>query len=328
MNKSARGKLSEWRPEGANGPGYPGHGQGCVRAVAIGNFDGAHLGHAAVAAQARAEALRLRPGERVEVFALTFEPHPRRFFQPERPLFRLTPCALRGEALGRIGFDGIVILPFDHALADLPAERFVKGILADRLAANVIAVGADFHFGKGRAGTPDFLVREAARLGIAVSLVEPLAMADGAIISSSAIREALAAGDVARANAMLGYPFLMIGTVIHGAKRGRELNYPTANIALDPDCGLAHGIYAVRAVLEGQSVNGVASFGRRPHFDNGAPLLEVHLFDFAGDLYGKTLRVGFHAYLRGEAKFESLDALIAQMDRDSAEARRILAASP
>lgn len=301
--------------------GYPPQRKGVARAVAIGNFDGAHRGHASVAAAARAA--NGTPG--LEVVALTFEPHPRRFFQPEKPFFRLTQPELRAEALGRIGFDGVVVLPFDAVLAGLSHEDFVREILLERLGAEVVAVGADFHFGKGRGGTPDYLAAAGARLGFRVALVPPLTLADGTVISSSEIRLALGAGDLARANAMLGYPYAIAGEVIHGAKRGRELNYPTANIALDAANGLAHGIYAVRAHVGGQAHAGVASFGRRPQFDNGAPLLEVHLFDFAGDLYGQVMRVDFHAYLRGEAKFESLAALIAQMDRDSAEARAILA---
>jgi riboflavin kinase/FMN adenylyltransferase len=321
MNERARCDYSEWQPGAALGPGYPPAPSARSRAVAIGNFDGAHRGHAAVAAAARAAA---GPGP-AEILALTFEPHPRRFFQPDRPFFRLTQPELRAESLAGIGFDGAVILPFGRALADLSAGDFVREILVARLGAAAVAVGEDFHFGKGRAGTPDFLVAEGARHGFRVALVPPLRDAEGGVISSSAIRAALAAGDLARANRLIGHAYTIEGAVIHGAKRGRDLGYPTANIALDPGCGLAHGIYAVRASGPGRRFDGVASFGRRPQFDNGAPLLEVHLLDFAGDLYGQRLRVAFHAYLRAEARFESLEALIAQMDQDRDAARRLLA---
>lgn len=335
MNEFMSGDLGLWRPEYALGGGYPPRSPSALRVVAIGNFDGAHLGHAAVGAQARALANSLgeeaslgkgvQSGIRAEILALTFDPHPRTFFQPDKPHFRLLDPTMRAAALRRIGFDGVVVLPFTAAFAALSPVDFIEKILVDRLGVRGVVVGQDFHFGKARAGTPEMLVAEGARRGFAVRLVAPFRGHDGVIISSSAIRAALVAGDIARANRMLGYSFAVVGTVIHGEKRGRDLGYPTANMKLEPACGLAHGIYAVRVKIDGTSHNGVASFGRRPHFDNGAPLLETHVFDFSGDLYGKEIEVSFEMYLRGEAKFESLDALILQMNADSAEARRILA---
>src|SRR5690606_22371253 len=185
-------------------------------------------------------------------------------------------------------------------------------------------VGHDFHFGKGRQGTPAFLSEHGAALGLAVRVL-PAVTEGGEVVSSSAIRASLAAGDIARANHLLGYRWLVRAAVRHGDKRGRDLGYPTANLALPPDCGLRHAIYAVRAAVDGTVHAGVASFGRRPTFDNGAPLLEVHLFDFRGDLYGRMMDVEFVAFLRPEERFATVEALIVQMDSDSVEARRLLA---
>lgn len=296
--------------------------------IAIGNFDGAHRGHAAVAEAARTMALKGRPAAMRQILALTFDPHPRAYFQPDRVFFRLSQRGHLAQDLGRIGFDGVVVLRFDAALSSLSARTFIEDILHARLGAAGIAVGSDFHFGKDRAGTPDFLVAEGKRLGFDVALVPPFRDFDGTVISSTAIRAALSSGDIPRANTMLGYEYAVEGPVLHGRKLGRELGYPTANMALDEGNGLRHGIYAVRVRVDGKSHAGVASFGTRPHFDNGAPLLETHLFDFAGDLYGKVIRVAFMAYLRGEEKFDNLDALVRQMDADSAEARNILATKP
>ncbi|HRE21841.1 MAG TPA: bifunctional riboflavin kinase/FAD synthetase [Rhabdaerophilum sp.] len=321
--------FSEWRVPVALAGGYPPKPEGKIRIVAIGNFDGAHLGHRAVATAARALGSDLASGRcGTEILALTFEPHPRQFFQPDTPHFRLVSESRRGDALRRIGFDGAVILPFDDALAGLAPETFISEILMERLHADGVVVGEDFHFGKGRAGTPTLLKAEGERRGIAVRFVQPYRDGDGAIVASSAVRKALGEGRVADANRMLGYAYSVSGPIIHGEKRGRELGYRTANMKLDPATGLAHGIYAVRVRLDdGRVVPGVASFGRRPHFDNGAPLLETHLFDFEGDLYGREIEVIFESYLRGETKFDSLDALIAQMDADSLEAKKRLTTS-
>lgn len=271
------------------------------------------------------EARRLAATQHANVLALSFTPHPRRFFKPEAPFFQLTPPALRCERLAAIGFDGLVELTFDAQLANMEAAGFVRDILVNALHASGVVVGTDFHFGKDRKGTPEYLAEAGRVHGFETRFMPALRDEDGEIISSTAIRNALGEGDLTRANRMLGYTFEVIGEVIHGAKRGRELGYPTANIALDPGCGLKHGIYAVRVLVDGEPHAGVASFGRRPMFDNGAPLLEVFVLDFTGDLYGKTLRVAFEAFLRGEEKFDSLEALIRQMDADQAEARRLLA---
>lgn len=328
MNERTPSNFSEWRLSAALSDGYPPPSPGKARVVAIGNFDGAHLGHRAVAETARALAHELAGAARgTEILALTFEPHPRQFFQPDRPHFRLVPEAQRGAALARIGFDGAVILPFDGVLASLAPETFVEEILVRRLHVDGVVVGADFHFGKGRAGTPALLRAEGERHGFVVRFVPPFRDADGAVVASSLIRAALGGGRIEDANRMLGYAYSVSGPVLHGEKRGRDLGYRTANMKLDPANGLAHGIYAVKVRLDDDRlVPGVASFGRRPHFDNGAPLLETHLFDFDRDLYGREIEVIFFSYLRGEAKFDSLDALIAQMDADSREAKRRLAA--
>jgi riboflavin kinase/FMN adenylyltransferase len=204
---------------------------------------------------------------------------------------------------------------------------FINHDLIDRLGVSGISVGFDFHFGKGRSGSPALLASEGPRLGIEIH-VQPHIDVEGRAVSSTAIRNALGQGQIEEATALLGYPWFISGEVIHGEKRGRDLGYPTANIRLDPACGLKHGIYAVRIGRGAERFDGVASFGRRPTFDNGAPLLEVFLFDFKGDLYGSRLDVAFIAFLRDEVRFEGIDALIRQMDDDSAKARAALAATP
>ena len=290
--------------------------------VAIGNFDGVHRGHQAVIEAARVQAHMIP--QKSCVLVLTFEPHPRTFFKPDAPVFRLTPeeAKLRLFAANNL-VDGAVVLQFDKALASLSAEDFVSKILVDWLGIAGVAVGHDFHFGKQRQGTPEFLIDAGKRYGFEVEIVQPL-NDDGTPVSSGKIRDALQAGDLPRANDLLGYRWFVTGEVIHGEKRGRELGFPTANLRLDPTCRLRHGIYAVRAHVGGKSYDAVASFGRRPQFDNGAPLLEVFLFDFEGDLYGLEMTVEFAGFLRDEAKFGSLDALVAQMNRDSEQARALL----
>ncbi len=290
--------------------------------VAVGNFDGVHRGHATLLGRARADADRLG----VPAVALTFEPHPRTVFRPETPVFRLTAIDAKARLLAALGIDGLVVATFDRAFAAIAAEDFVTAILRDRFALKSAVVGHDFHFGKGRSGTPAVLSEAGKRLGFSVDVVAPVGDADGTVFASTDIRTALIEGDIARANRLLGYRWFVIATVAEGERRGRELGFPTANLPLAPDCGLAHGIYAVRVrTPEGTEHDGVASYGRRPTFDNGAPLLEAHLFDFAGDLYGKRLAVSFLAWLRPEKKFPSVDALIAAMNDDSAAARALQA---
>ncbi len=287
--------------------------------VAIGNFDGVHRGHKAViaAARQRAEALG-RPAA-----ALTFEPHPRTFFHPAESLFRLTDAPTKLRLLAAAGLDGAIVLTFDEALANLSAEDFVWRILVERFAVSGAAIGFNFHFGANRAGSPDFLATEGKRCGFAVDVVPPL-QDRGRPVSSQPIREALAAGRLDAAAELLGYPWFLSGTVIHGDKRGRELGFPTANLMPDPSCGLRHGIYAVRVAVGGRRYDGVASFGRRPMFDAGTVLLEIFLFDFSGDLYGAAMDVAFIGFLRDEAKFASAEELIRQMQEDARLARVVL----
>jgi riboflavin kinase/FMN adenylyltransferase len=292
--------------------------QGAV--VALGNFDGLHRGHRAVIA--RAEELAGPQGRPAAI--LSFEPHPRSFFRPDQPVFRLTPAPVKLALAERFGLDGAFLLAFDAALASTPPIDFIEHLLAGHLGIAGLVIGHDFHFGKGRAGTPALVMETGLRLGLPVAIVEPQTD-DGLLVSSSAVREALAAGDVETAARLLGYRWFVRGEVVHGDKRGRLLGYPTANILLAPDCRLAHGIYAVRLAVDGVVRDGVASFGRRPTFDDGAPRLEVFVFDFSGDLYGRTVDVEFCGFIRGEAKFDSVEALIAQMDRDSATARQMTA---
>jgi riboflavin kinase / FMN adenylyltransferase len=291
--------------------------------VAMGNFDGVHLGHRAVIAAA----LQMGRAHGRPALAVTFEPHPRRFFSPSTPQFRLTDETAKLRLLAGTGLAGAVVMTFDKARAETTAQDFVHHDLIERLGVSGIAVGYDFHFGKGRVGSPSLLVNEAPRLGIEVDVQPHVDIAERPV-SSSAIRVALAEGQIEDATAMLGGPWFVSGLVIHGEKRGRDLGYPTANIRLDNNCGLKHGIYAVRVGHGNERFDGVASFGRRPTFDNGAPLLEIFLFDFKGDLYGKTLDVAFIGFIREELKFESVEALVRHMDEDSARARAALAAAP
>ena len=292
-------------------------------AVALGNFDGVHRGHQALLAHARADADRLG----VPAVALTFEPHPRTFFRPETPVFRLTTVEAKARLLAALRMDGLVLATFDKAFAGLPAEDFVATILRDRLALKAAVVGHDFHFGKGRSGTPDVLRQSGEHLGFSVEIVKPVGDVNGTFASTD-VRQALVEGNIAHANRLLGYRWFVAGPVITGDRRGRDLGFPTANLRMTPDCGLAHGIYAVRIrTSDGVERDGVASYGRRPTFDNGHPLLEAHVFDFHGDLYGSTILVTFLAWLRPEKKFPSVDALIAAMHDDSAAARAVQAAS-
>src|SRR5580658_7122661 len=287
--------------------------------VAIGNFDGVHRGHRAVIGAALQKARALgRPAA-----ALTIEPHPRAFFNPGEPLFRLTDEAVKLRLLASTGLDGAIVLTFDAALAGLSAENFVERILVERFAVSGAVIGFNFHFGMNRAGSPDFLKAQGKKYGFAVDVV-PRFEDQGRPVSSGPIRDALAAGRLDQAAEFLGYPWFVSGPVIHGDKRGRELGFPTANLTLDAACGLRHGIYAVRVGVGGRRYDGVASFGRRPMFDTGAVLLEVFVFDFAGDLYGRDIDVAFIAWLRDEEKFASVDDLIRVMNEDARQAHAAL----
>jgi riboflavin kinase/FMN adenylyltransferase len=290
--------------------------------VAIGNFDGVHRGHKAVIAAALARAGALGGPSA----ALTFEPHPRAFFNPDDPLFRLTPEAAKLRLLAATGLDGAIVLTFNAELAKLSAQDFVQRVLVDRFAINGAAIGFNFHFGANRAGSPEFLQAQGKQHGFTVDIVPPL-LDGGRPVSSGPIRSALAAGRLDDAAEFLGYPWFVSGTVIHGDKRGRELGFPTANLRLDPACALRHGIYAVRTAIAGRRYDGVASFGRRPMFDSGAVLLEIFVFDFSGDLYGANIDVAFIAWLRDEAMFASAADLMRQMKEDSRLAREALVRS-
>ena len=292
---------------------------------AIGNFDGVHLGHRAVIT--RTKALAARRGAPSAV--LTFEPHPADHFVGRPVVFRLTPFAAKAAAIEALGVDGLVCLSFGAALAGMPAEAFVEQILVGALDIGAAVVGWDFHFGKDRSGSPAFLQRAGARFGFEVEVVarvEAEEVGEMTAVSSTAARCALEQGDVEAAARRLGRPYDVCGIVIPGQKLGRTLGVPTANIALEPINRLKHGVYAVRASVDGRTFDGVASFGVRPTVDNGAPLLETYLFDFDGDLYGREMRVEFIARIRDELKFDSLDALKAEMARDMERARAILSA--
>ena len=291
--------------------------------VAIGNFDGVHRGHRSVIGKAMERARAARKPAAV----LTFEPHPRSFFQPDEPSFHLTSEAAKLRLLAATGLDGAIVLTFDAALAGLSAEQFVERILVERLAITGAVIGFNFYFGKARRGTPDFLVAQGAHHGFSVDVVPPFQLQDRRV-SSGAVRDALAAGHVAEATALLGYPWFVTAQVVHGDKRGRTLGYPTANLRLGADCGLKHGIYAVRVGVGGARYDGVASFGRRPMFDTGVTLLEIFLFDFSGDLYGAALDVAFIAWIRPEMNFDSVEDLIRRMDQDCSQARHLLARAP
>ena len=291
--------------------------------LAMGNFDGVHRGHQAVIAVARKNASELsRPAG-----VLTFEPHPRDFFHPAEPLFRLTDEAVKLRLLAAAGLDGAVVLTFNSALAATTAEDFVTRILVGRFAVSGVIVGFNFHFGKNRAGSPAFLTEQGRKYGFAVNIVPPFEL-DGRPVSSGPIRDALIAGRVTDAAVLLGFPWFVSGKVIHGDKRGRELGFPTANLELDASCGLRHGVYAVRVGVDGRRYDGVANFGRRPMFDSGAVLLEVFLFDFSGDLYGRDIDVVFIDWIREEKLFSSVDELVRNMDNDAAQARAVLANAP
>jgi riboflavin kinase / FMN adenylyltransferase len=292
-------------------------------AYAIGNFDGVHRGHQALLRAAREQAAELGAPAGV----ILFEPHPREFFQPDKPHFRLTPLHRKLELLEQFGLDAAIVLKFDAGLAGMPAQDFIEQIIVGALAARHIVIGYDFRFGKARAGDPETMRRAGQALGFGVTVVPQVGEA-GEVFSSNAIRAELAQGDVAGAAQMLGHWWRVSGQVIGGFKRGTGLGFPTANIALAPGTALAHGIYAARVHLDGKAYAGAAYLGTRPTFDDGAPMLEVFLFDFERDLYGRELGVEFIDYVRPDTKFASVEALKQQIARDCAKAQAILDAAP
>lgn len=299
----------------------PQHLRGAV--VAIGNFDGVHRGHQAVLERALEEARRLG----VPALVLTFDPHPRRVFQPDAPHFVLTPPPMKAALLEALGFDGVIEMPFTREFAALSAEAFVAEILVGRLGIGHCLTGVDFHFGQGRQGGPAYLMAAGDQHSFGVTLVDAFRDEGAQVISSSRIRGLLEEGDMIEANGLLGYRFTVESEIIHGKKLGRTLGFPTANMALPDSCYLQHGIYAARLRRsDGSLYDGVASFGSRPTVtENGTPLLETFLFDFSGDLYGELCRVSLFAFQRPELKFDGLDPLLEQMNRDKAEAQAILA---
>ena len=294
--------------------------------AAIGNFDGVHLGHRAVIDMARAA------GDRIgaPLGVMTFEPHPRQFFAPDAPPFRLMSREARAHRLEKLGVDKLYELNFNAALSSLTPRDFAQRVIADGLGLTHVVIGADFCFGKGRAGMAQHLVDFGAEMGFGVTIADLLEGGSGGAVSSTAIRNALTEGQPREAAAMLGHWHRIEGRVITGDQRGRELGYPTANMSIDGLHPPRFGVYAVLVgVLEGPhkgSYHGAASMGVRPMFGVNKPNLETFLFDFKGDLYGVPLSVGLVDFLRPEAKFDSLDALITQMDADCARARAILAA--
>ena len=291
----------------------------CV--LAIGNFDGFHRGHQHVF-----DRLKARAAERgVAAVVLTFEPHPRDVFSPAPVMFRLTPPEAKARLAQALGLDALVVMPFDRAFSQIPAEDFVSRFLIGALDVSRVIVGDDFHFGRNRLGTPDYL-REAGRdQGFAVETLHLIDAGEGPI-SSSRIREALRRGDLAGAIALLGYHWFIEGEVVSGARRGRELGYPTANLAVPPVFDLARGVYAVRGLIDGKRLDGVAAYGK-PMFGDAAPPFETFFFDFAEDIYGRDLSVALLGRIRGMEVFPGLPELIEAMDRDSQEARRIITAA-
>jgi len=300
----------------------PDHLKGGV--VAIGNFDGVHRGHQAVLERALEEAER----RDMPALVLTFEPHPRSVFKPDSPVFRLTPAPLKARLIEALGFRSVVEYPFSRDFSQYSADEFVNSILQDWLHAAHVVTGFDFHFGKGREGGPAFLMAAGERHGFQVTLVDAFRDENADVISSTRIRNCLSEGQVAEAAGLLGYHYTVDAQVIHGKKLGRTLGFPTANMALPPETCLKPGIYAVRYRRpDGTLHDGVASYGYRPTTDaDGAALLETFLFDFQGDLYGEVASVSLFGYLRPELKFEGLDPLVEQMNRDKEEARALLAA--
>lgn len=293
-------------------------------AVAIGAFDGVHRGHQAVISATREAAERLG----APLAVVSFAPHPRRWFQPEAAPFRLMTTDQMARALAPLGVERLYLLPFDAEMAAMTDAQFAAEILSLGLGIRHAAVGFDFTYGKGRSGSPDGLRRHGKQLGFTVSVIDRLDDPDGLKLSSSAVREALKAGDMARAATILGRPFAIQGEVVHGEKRGRTIGVPTANVRLGNYMRPAYGVYATRTHLaDGRVIDGVANLGIRPMFEIEEPLLEVWLLDFAGDLYGQTIETELVALLRGEMNFDSLDALKTQIDADAAAARSVLAQS-
>lgn len=304
-----------------SGSAVPPHMRGAI--VALGNFDGFHAGHRAVAGRA----IEWARAEGRPAIVATFDPHPVRHFVPGAPPFRLTTLDQRQRLFAGAGADAMLVFHFDDALAATPAEDFVQSLI-DMYGAAGVVTGVDFTFGKGRGGDIDLLKREGERIGLRVEAVPPVLL-DGEIVSSSRIRHALQGGDCAMAARLMTRPFAVEGAVQHGDKVGSDIGYPTANIDMGKYLRPAYGIYAVRGRLpDGRLLDGVANLGIRPMFQPPKELLEPYFFDFSDNLYGQVVEVDFIAYLRPEAVFDTVEELTAQIARDCEDARRILAATP
>jgi riboflavin kinase/FMN adenylyltransferase len=289
-------------------------------AVAIGNFDGVHVGHRALIARAR----ELAAAQGLRAVALTFDPHPSAVLSPHGAPPRVSSLARRLELLAAAGLDATVVEPFTRELAAYPADAFVDQIVLGALGARAIVVGYDFSYGHGRTGSPADLRAHGERAGVRVEIVAPVEVG-GEIASSSKIRAYLRAGDLAGAERLLGRRWDIDGTVVHGAKRGRAIGVPTANIAPESDLSIAPGIYAVTLGVGGAVLPAVASLGTNPTFvDGGGLVLEVHVLDWDGDLYDRRVRTTFVSRLRDELRFESVDALISQIMTDIERARSVL----
>jgi riboflavin kinase/FMN adenylyltransferase len=297
----------------------PAQAKGAV--LAIGNFDGVHRGHQAVLGRARdlGKASGRRSG------AVVFEPHPREFFAPDQPFFRLTPLAIKLELLAALGLDQTFVVEFGAELSGLSAEAFAADVLARGFGATHAVVGYDFTYGKGRTGSPAKLQAQGAELGFGIDIIEPV-KGEGVLFSSSQIREYLRSGDVGAAAEQLGYWWRVRGRVEPGAGRGKGLGFPTLNLPLAEGQDIGHGIYATRVEHRGRRYHAAGYVGPRPTFGEDKPVLEAFLLDFSGDLYGEEVEVEFIAKIRSDATFESPEALASQMKQDCAEAARVLAA--
>lgn len=296
----------------------PDAAQGSV--VVIGNFDGVHLGHQALLRDAK----KIASSSGKPLSVLTFEPHPKALFRPDDPPYRITPTGLKHERLSKCGVDHVFSLPFDWDFASQSAEDFVQNILIDGLKAAHVIVGFDFKFGQLRKGTPQTIIDA----GLTVSVIEEVTDQSAGNLSSSHVRQLLRHGKIAQANAVLGWEWELRGEIFKGDQRGRELGYPTANMRLNDTIHPSYGIYAVMARLSGEDEwhMGASNIGIRPMFEVPLAQVETFIFDFDREIYGQTLCVRLVKRLRGEAKFNSLDDLITQMDKDCAQAREILSA--
>jgi len=295
----------------------PAQAKGAV--LAVGNFDGVHRGHQAVLGRARD--LAKETGKRSG--AVVFEPHPREFFAPDQPFFRLTPLPVKLELLAALGLDETFVIEFGPDLSSLSAETFGTEVVTKGLGASHVVVGYDFTYGKGRTGTPAELKALGGKLGFSVGIVEPVANG-GVIFSSSKVREHLRKGELEAAAEQLGYWWRVRGRVERGAGRGKGLGFPTVNLPLVPGQDIAHGIYAVRVEYKGRRYHGAGYVGPRPTFGGGQPVLEVYLLSFEGDLYGEEIDVEFIAHLRDDATFADGEALATQMRDDCRKVSALL----